>query len=343
MKRSILVFFFSCGSFSFSFGQSWFLQSGELNGNVKSVYVNEYHAKDSAGIIVKDGRLNSWSYYKISKKRQILVRAGNYDGNDFIKKEVYKYDNRGREVEDDLYMTDTINYPSVTFTKYNWRGKIVEQGYYFRYIPRYSETHLTDGDNKNRYTFNFFGKCKEAKYISYSERGDSTVTVSRCDYSSDNGKVKKNRIDTIWKSKDTYTIFYYCKGKDTCEINVYNGQITARTYKKYDKNGLWVERITRGVKDKSLNRKEIYKYDKSGNEIECSNYLNDTIPDSKILSKFNKKNEILLDERITYYKGSITEDHKQVYEYDDKWNLVKEVIYKNDTPNILIERTIAYY
>ena len=85
-----------------------------------------------------------------------------------------------------------------------------------------------------------------------------------------------------------------------------------------------------------------FKYDYKGNLIESNWYYSDGNFNSKFTYKYDDKgNEI---ERNLYKSdGSLDVKCTYKYEYDEKYNWIKKIEYRNRIPKFILEREIEYY
>lgn len=150
------------------------------------------------------------------------------------------------------------------------------------------------------------------------------------------------------------------------ESNTYNsdGSINSNSTHKYDEKENYIESISH-ISDGYSAKKETYSYDDKGNVIEKNGYEADGSIRFKFLFHYDDKGNKIEDSYITSdyttnstfkfdNKGNVIEElesinksesikNKYTYEYDEKDNWIKKVVYKNLTPTVMLERDIVYY
>lgn len=182
------------------------------------------------------------------------------------------------------------------------------------------------------------------------------------------GEILKGKIEKYdFEHRDTYIIFNN-KGNGI-EENAYNadGSFAYKWTCKYDNKGNQIEtndydsdgkfykkwiikykykwnKIETNVynSDGSFSHKWILKYDYKGNQIEQNNYRSDGSLVRKWVSKYDDKGN-QIEENAYNSDGSLGVNCNYEYEYDEKNNWIKKIIFENKIPEYILERKIEYY
>jgi hypothetical protein len=96
------------------------------------------------------------------------------------------------------------------------------------------------------------------------------------------------------------------------------------------------------IQNGRLKRKNTYKYDDKGNEIEKNFYNSSGSLGNKSTYKYDDKGN-LIEENSYYSDGSLESKETYMYEFDKMGNWIKRVSFKEDKPDVITERVIEYY
>jgi YD repeat-containing protein len=303
----------------------------KLKGKVKSIDEIEYPLTEKFGEVVKDINSNSTKSHIFDEQGSELVE------NDYMyneptprKKITYKYDTLGNRIEKSTFSCTEWNstLTEKTISKYDNKGNVVQETVYSsdgtpseKYTYQYDangnkieENHLTNSMDFSRNLIPFGNS--EKKTFKYDEKGNLVVEIW---YNSAGGTDRK------------YTYQYDDKGN------------------KIDGNRIEEKQAMNGA---ASTYKYIYKYDDKGNEIEETAYINKKVlyKTTYIIEKKNREPKMIyVDDKGNKMEqdGYIIEKvwYKLTYknDYDKNLNWIKQILYKNDVPQISTERVIQYY
>lgn len=156
-------------------------------------------------------------------------------------------------------------------------------------------------------------------------------------------EISYNEKDTL---KIRETTRYNTSGQKTRTIYDEAGNFDSEFVYAYDNMKRVSELLVYSEKD-LLDRRELYKYDEKGNlteEVKCDYSDSSLRTHFYSYDKYGNKLEYRSEDR-NFYTGTLHYSWKETYEftYDEQGNWTRQVIYKNDTPEFILERTIIYY
>jgi len=286
------------------------LEKENLKGNVKSLREASFNAVDNFSEITKGDRggagwFGPYEYYNKYNNKGFLTEsvAKYFDGDSLILQEVCKYDDKGHEIEQ--YHSNSDGESGKETSKYDDIGNIIE-------LNRYYPVDSLEASWKYTYKFDDKGNIIE----------ENTYT---------NGSAEGRLVTYKYDEKD-----------NLIEAKVYTTDsiLHWKTTFKYDDKGNKIEKNMYSY-DGSLSGKEIYKYDDRGHRIETSNSYQDGILHWKNTYKYDD-NDNLIEETYLSDNGSSSQKIYK-YEYDEKNNWIRQIQFRNDIPQYIIEREIAYY
>lgn len=210
---------------------------------------------------------------------------------------------------------------------YNEKGDLIERSiYYADSTLFYKEKFVYNDEGKQieggRYDAN--GTLEGKTKFLYDEKGNLVET----DFYESDGSLN-------WKIMCTYD-----DNGNEIERNFYesDGSLDWKITRVYDDKGNEIE-STHYESDGSLDRKEQYAYDKNGNRIELS-IEQDGLKGNGKIAYDDKGNPI---EWSSNDSEGNSEEGKCTYQYDEKGNWTKMVIYENGVPVNIVEREYTYY
>ena len=187
---------------------------------------------------------------------------------------------------------------------FNDKGNIVEENWY------------NPGDFFNlKRTYKYNDKGNVIKRNQYNSDSDGSLDYRNTYKYNDKG----NKIECN---------VYYLKSSGTYITNTHS-EGNKIEYNGYNPNG-------------SLNSKTKYKYDDKGNIVEYNRYNSDGSLDIRYIDKYDDKGNIIEENRYNS-DGSLDYKYTYKYEYDEKYNWIKKIYYKDGIPKFISEREIEYY
>ncbi len=308
-----------------------YLNKNKIKGTVKSIiYDNQIREFSKEGkliewkSIVEDGKIDFKNIYLYDENGKITEeRSYNYDDNLSTsndkkisnRKKIYKYDNLGNKIE----YVEYIQYDDL------------------------SENHIV-----NREIYNYDNRGNRIKeYVYQTYNGIFKISVVR-KYDDNGNQIEwKNYNDGYLKDQETfkydddsnlveYTHYNAFDGVDPTYVFDYEGNETI-----YDKNEVTY-----------LDSKHNYKYNNNGNILEinifredCEEYEFDSSEEDcnfRITMEYDKYgNEITNKEYNS--AGKLVSKCTSEYEFDNKNNWIKKVVFINDKQEYKEQREIIYY
>ncbi|MFJ1383243.1 RHS repeat domain-containing protein [Capnocytophaga canimorsus] len=298
-----------------------YYEEGERGNRVKTIWYEYKFGKT----------FNVERYYNEHEK---LIEAIYYKEGNIYRKETWKYDDKGNEIENICYDKNG-KIGLKTTLKYDDKGNEIE------YIMYYEN-----------------GKIDFKITSKYDDKGNK---IERIGHNSKRGFLGKN----TWE--------YDNQGNLTEEIDYNrNGKIDFKETREYNNQGNLIEKI-RYRRDGKIDFKKTWKYDDKGNEMERYEGRQDRKKWQEAFSKFTYENNRTTKERVRYTNGNISSEEtwkydekgklievskrkKQntgkwkeeltKYEYDDQDNWIQEMIFKQHRNKQIISKRvqeIEYY
>lgn len=163
------------------------------------------------------------------------------------------------------------------------------------------------------------------------------------------------------------SIFYNPQYQIT-EIRHYDdrGEFT-RTVYKYDQKGHQKEQIYYDLSGKT-DQKTVFEYDERGNRTGEAHLNEQGVKVLKRTFNFNEEKQItgiseydrnnrlihtiemdydingyITTEKFSDKEGNLVQQKNYLYEYDNCGNWVRQTVFENDNPQLIVERTLSYY
>ena len=303
-----------------------------LKGKVKSVCISNYKAKENFGIeVIKDGRL----------KDDIIYHSGTdscYKFNElgrFIYREWLPFD------ENDQYLKDFSKIESA------YVKRIKEENIYFNNkLIRKIETVCDNSIMIDNYVYRNDGLIDSIKICWKQHRGkcDCRNIYTKYMYDSNGFIASKTHINN---GEITSNNMYTCDARGNITIdkeygsNIHSnveGDLTSTKNFKYDE-------LNRVVLKKTINNPDLsysqyrYEYNKD-NQLVLEEY---GLPNSNYFESY--RYVYLLDDLFITLIATNKGIGKETFEYtrDNKNNWIKKIVYLNDKPVTITERTIEYF
>jgi len=233
-----------------------------LKGKVKGFSAIKYKAKDSFGIVLKDGihkdKYSSLSDYEETisfNKEGYVTRKTKHNDGVLIWKENIIRDSLYRKIESNKFNSKNKLTGKQAF-KYNKNGKISEMNAYKndgdiegKWIYIYEEKKMTrnnynsDGSMYSSYisTYNDKGALIEFKYLDYEER-KYNYTNNYSYNVEENTKTKINKLYYSLELEDTKWLSKYNESGDLIKKTLGDSYITKYEY-EYDEQNNWTKQI----------------------------------------------------------------------------------------------------
>jgi len=331
-----------------------------LRGKVKSVKKRLYKPKDNSGFVDKESRIfetlaDQTDNYQLFNNKGLLLKSGNlnkndsiivtlsitYNSKDSITEEVYYdetgesfrrdyfvYDDKGNKIESgSLYANDAAS-SYINKYKYNLAGKPIEELYSIMDGSsqwRVEISYNNKGLNDTITTFDIDSNIVEMRTYKYDKSnepaeisvyGEGAKLLFKYSVKNDpkNNSKETNIIDASGNTLLNYTDYFNSNKQFIKKHNVTRKfEIKGFVLYKYNSKGVLIEEISNTNEGEQTTKRV---YDDYGNELEFQMF------------KFGGTD----DYKITY-----------TYEYDDKGNWVKSVMFTNSEPELVITREIEYY
>mgnify|MGYP007006686315 CR=1 FL=1 len=287
MKAFVLLFIVLILSFSSENKQQNDLERANLKGKVKTLRQISYHTIDKFGEITKGaidgpGILAPDEYYnKYNVKGFIIERVERYfgDGDSLILEQIYKYDDKGNEIE--INQSAPNGERGKETFKYDDKGNPIELNTYYP---------IDSLEMSYRYTYKYDDKDNIIEETIYT-----------------NGSLEGRLVTYKYDDKDNLT-----------EVSVYtiDGILHWENIFKYDDKGNEIEKNS--FKNGSLSWKEISKYDDNGNKIESSNFNQNDV-NHKFIYKYDDKDNLIEKTYLSDGGYSSKEIYKYDYDEKNNW------------------------
>ncbi len=230
-----------------------------IEGKVKFISESDFEAKEKFGELAKDSLLFKITYSYDESGNEIEESSFDSKGS-LLSKMSFEYDEAGNPIESNRFNSDGSLAHKFIF-KYNDQGKVRERSAYDSTL-----------DNKCIFKYNEAGKVIE-KYNYYSDGTLDDKMIYK--YKNQDKEVEINCYNSI-DSVISRTVSKYDENGKEIESNFYNpggNTIWLTSSNKYNADGLLVENIYFEIERKKSVSKYIYKFDKKGNWIEKSKYV----------------------------------------------------------------------
>lgn len=234
-------------------------------------------------------------------------------------------------------LNDLKLYGSIqTIVETSYEAKITPNG-----KPELGKIASPSWQKNNRKEFDKNGKLVESKV--YKLDGSIKNTI-RYEHDKNQQLIKEHTFMANGDLLYTKT-FIYNEMDKISRIQMVNSEhkILAEWILTYDQDGKKIEE-DQYFPDRSEKPviRSIFKYDENGNKIQEHMYNPEDRLIVRWLSKYDGENR-LIEENYYYSDGSLNSKENYEYEYDSHGNWIKQIVYENDNPKFIIERTISYY
>lgn len=227
----------------------------------------------------------------------------------------------GNQVEEDHYNSEGNLFLTYTF-EYDDKGNQVEWN-----------THYSASNLDEKLIYKYDSKGRKIEMIKYNSSGSLDV---KCTYKYDE---QGNLID--WNTFNEFGYKYDEQG-NVIDWNAFNefGKLINKTIYKYDDIGNQIE-MKWYDSDGNILARHTYNYDDKGNKIEV-NWHTPTAFIPRFIYKYDYHRNII-EEYIYNSEGSLDLKKSYEYEYDNKSNWIKKIVYIDNFPAYILERKIVYY
>lgn len=281
------------------------LSTYKLKGEVKSLRLCSYDAKDSAGQALK-GTLVMDQNWKLDEKGNFTERDTKLPKYNRVNFDMHKYDSNEHLVKDS---SNNVMGTIWDICLYNTQGNRIEQdGYYLR-----------DGKEKRGpiEIYKWDDKGNKIEEDSYWSNKDSLNYKAYFKYNEHGQEIEENILDD--------------KGKSFLKmVRTYDDKGNPVAYERYNSHD-------------SLESKSTFTYDEKGNEIENCTYKKDGALERKQTTKYDDMGNIQLSEYITLDNTITTKCSSRYQDFDKEGNWLKSIDMKDGKPAQIIERSIEYY
>lgn len=320
-----------------------------LNGDVKSVQERSYEfvGGDAKGGLKRenaatyDTDLEFDKYHQLISEKSLLANGKLFN--------VKTFENKNKMLTEDEFLPNDVIYKTkFTFvgdnnTIISKRDKTGKQLY--RTVNTFEKGLLTQKrlfDNNDQLVEKFLYK--------YDKNGNLIEAVKHNEYEklytdvyaydTKKNKVSEARIDKTGSL--SYKVITKYQDSLITEIIGLDGQEKQQSIEKrtYNSKGLI---LNKSFEDLAFNEfyKESFTYDKAGNLIQWMQYLGEKKYQT-INYRYDEHKNLLQTERFDG-NGTIQENRKYTYEYDEQGNWIRKSILNNDMQTFVIERKIEYY
>ncbi len=281
---------------------------GPLYGDVASLSIRLYSAKDSFGEMVKD-EFCYFRTYKFNAKGDVTEECYRNEDGSIVWKDVYQYDANGNTTAYTEYRGDGSLYGKSTW-KYSPEGLLLDR-------TRYDG----DGGISYKYVYEYDAAGHEVKCSRYGEYY-TLREVTKRKYEGD-----KQTEEAVYNSEGNLQSMnkwqYNSDGNVTLEASYgVGGTLEHKYVTTYNENGLKYS-VKRYNRD-GLVWEEFYYYDEAGNCIKYFEYLSDGKLRSKSFYTYDENNH-----RTSYLKYNSEENliaHEE-YVYDQQGRQTKFTTY----------------
>lgn len=275
-----------------------------FEGNVKSVFQEDYFAKDSMGIVTPKARANTENFIAyFNENREIETYKEfnlDYEQNTLwlMVEEKYNYSNENKVVISiviyDASGSELKHMQHIK--KYDSKGDLLEflisnEEFFSKIVYKY-------GDNKNikdESTYGKDGNLSRRTIYEYDRQGRKAKVRHR---------TKEGIIRQVFEyqySNNWVNEFYYVPNKE--------GELILQKEEKFNEAGLKIE-------NSNSTYTQYYEYSKGGDLIKTKTVYKS---DNSIIEGYN------------------------TYEFDNEGNWIKRIIYLDNSPQYLTVRKIEYY
>ncbi len=324
----------------------------KLEGNVESISERSYEVKNEALDKGNPKRENSYSHdfdLFFNDEGKLVLEKKFLNGN--VPHEETTYNGRDKI----LIVTQYMSGSPLMKTKYTWdkagnnigiTKRNTDNSQLTRTENIFKDTLLIEENeynlqdiltSKKQNVYDEKGNLKEELYFFKEE---TVQYKNKYDYDSENRKVG----DTRYKkdTQDYITVFDY-EGKNLVSRETTEGPDNkiVRTEKfTFDENGNLIKEYTFDSYDNSKTVDE-YKYDAKNQKIARIVTENDK-PVFKNTFAYDTKGN-LTDVVTMNGDDTVIQSLSYKYEYDDKGNWTKKIVYKDNVPTVIVERRITYF
>lgn len=325
------------------------LKTYNLNGNVKSVQEKSYEfvGGDAKGNLKRENTATFDTEIEFDSNHQLISEKSFLSDGKLVNSKTFEFKNR-MLTEEEFLPNDVIYKTKYTFdgdknTIVSKRDKAGKQIH--RTVNTFEKGLLTQ-----KRVFDVNDQLSERFTYKYDKQGNAVQVAKLNEYETfytdvfayDNkkNKVSEARLDKNGKMSYKILMTY----KDSLITNIVTldseGKEQSTEKRAYDSKG---KILNKSFEDKLNNEfiKESFSYDKSGNLTEWILYNAETKAQS-ISYKFDEHNNLTQMERRDA-TGTVQENKKYAYEYDEQGNWIKKSIINNDLQTFVLERKIQYY
>ena len=325
------------------------LKAYNLNGNVKSVSEKSYVivGGDAVGGLQRE---NSATYdidLEFDKNKQLVSEKSYLSDGKLYWSKTFEF--KDRMLTHEEFLPNDVVYK----TKYTFEGdhntiisKRDKDGKQIhRTVNTFEKGNLTQKrvyDNNDQliehYTYKF---DKDGNVIQAIRQNEYEILYTDV-YAYDNkkNKVSEARLDKTGKPSYKNVMTY----KDSLLISSASlnpeGKQVSIEKRSYDKKGNIINKSMEDLEN-NMYSKESYRYDAKGNLLEWILYEGN----SKVQHIINEYDghDNLVSVKRTDKDGTVQENRKYIYEYDEQGNWIRKNIINNDMPVFVLQRKIAYY
>ena len=301
-----------------------YLEKNNIKGQVESIRIKEYSAKEAFGEVQKDSKY-SWRDELIEVNNQgDIVTITNFYDDEISSKLIYKYDNNG-------LLTD--------ISSYNKEGNIDGKEVYYYTKDQVDSVYVYNNDGYRIKRFYYYRDEKD--------RIDSIRVYEVLNYDD----LKTETDEYMAAGTDSAVV-------DSCPTGIigYDSIPNTITENLTEKEKILVEEKIEIIVRTYLDENDSYRETiESGNEKEVSVYY---FNKDKRIEKIQTKSEIIEFEYnkngdlSKYVEKDIIKDRQRYnvvreyeYEYDKEGNWIRQIIFEGEDkkPEMIIEREINYF
>jgi len=320
-----------------------------LNGDVKSVQERSYEivGGDAVGNLKRENSATYDTDLEFDKNKQLIAEKSYRSNGKLYWSKTFEF--KDRLLTHDEYLPDNVVYK----TKYTFVGDnntIVskrdrEGRQIHRTVNTFEKGLLTQKrifDNNDqlieRYTYVYDKQGNALQVAKHTEY--ETLYTDVYAYDNKRNKVSDARLDKL--GKQAYkNVMTYKDSLLTSAIGLNAEGIEVSIEKRsYDKKGNLLNKSFEDLENK-MSSKELYHYDAKGNLIEWILFEGSNKIQTISYDYDGHKN--LTGLRRISNDGTVQENKKYIYEYDDQGNWIRKNIINNDMPVFVLERKIEYY
>lgn len=299
----------------------------EKKGGKERLEWSEYYTYNEEGnlietVVYDNDNILATSRYIYKPQKIVEIELGH-------QKKVLLYDNHGNMIEDQRYDNDNGNLHYKTTYEYDSNGNVIEeQGFDYGKLY-YTATYEYDS-NGNMIEEKRFKNGKLDYHRSYHNQYDSLNNLIQIEsYESPWDKYNLQWVDA--SQGDDYFQHQYQK----------NGGLVFQSTFTLDDAGNMLE-ASQYQSNGDLNNKFSYRYNAKGEKTEENKYNTDGSLDYKITWRFDDSSNVL-EEQVYNTDGSLEQKRTYQYEFDEKGNWLKKVVFEDGGAKFILVREYDYY